>query len=62
MMPRIYFKWVEYGYLIPSWTNPTLTLFYTLLILAIKNAQENEIKTITHIKEKSYLELFIMEQ
>ena len=45
MMPRIYFKWVEYGYLIPSWTNPTLILFYTILILVIKNAQENEMKT-----------------
>jgi hypothetical protein len=40
-----YFMWVEYGYLVPSWTIATLTIFYTILVLAIKKAQENEAKT-----------------
>jgi hypothetical protein len=40
-----YFMWVAYGYLVPSWTIATLTVFYTVLILAIEKAQENEAKT-----------------
>jgi hypothetical protein len=37
-----YLMWVSYGYLIPSWTIATLTVFYTVMILAIKVAQERE--------------------
>jgi hypothetical protein len=37
-----YFMWLTYGYLIPTWTIATLTVFYTILILAIKVAQERE--------------------
>ena len=37
-----YFMWISYGYLIPSWTIATLNVFYTVLIFAIKIAQEKE--------------------
>jgi hypothetical protein len=37
-----YFMWLTYGYLIPTWTIATLTVFYTILILAIKVPQERE--------------------
>ena len=40
-----YFMWLQYGYLVPSWTIASLSVFYTILILAIKKAQENEMKT-----------------
>jgi hypothetical protein len=37
-----YFMWLTYGYLISSWTIATLTVFSTILIFAIKTAQERE--------------------
>ncbi len=37
-----YFMWIAYGYLIPSWTIATMLVFYTIMILAIKVAQEKE--------------------
>jgi len=37
-----YFMWLTYGYLISSWTIATLTVFNTILIFAIKTAQEKE--------------------
>jgi hypothetical protein len=37
-----YFMWLTYGYLISSWTIATLSVFYTILIFAIKTAQEKE--------------------
>ena len=37
-----YFMWLTYGYLIPSWTLATLSVFYTILIFAIKTAQERK--------------------
>jgi hypothetical protein len=35
-----YFIWVTYDYSIPSWTMVTLNVFFTILILATKVAQE----------------------
>jgi hypothetical protein len=35
-----YFMWLTYGFLIPIWTFATMTVFYTLLILAVKVAIE----------------------
>jgi hypothetical protein len=37
-----YFMWLTYGYLISSSTIATLSVFYTILIFAIKTAQERE--------------------
>jgi hypothetical protein len=37
-----YFIWVSYDYLISGWTIATLTVFFTVMILAIKVAQERE--------------------
>jgi len=37
-----YFMWLTYGYLIPSWTIVTMTVFYTVLIFAVKVAIERE--------------------
>jgi hypothetical protein len=34
------FTWLTYGYLIPIWTIATMTVFYTLLIFAVKVAIE----------------------
>jgi len=39
-----YFMWVAYGHVIPSWTIAALSVFYTLMILATKVAQEKEAK------------------
>jgi hypothetical protein len=39
-----YFAWLAYGYLVPGWTFATLSVGYTILILAIKKAQENATK------------------
>ena len=35
-----YFMWLSYGYLIPSWTIAAMTVFYTLLVFAVKVAIE----------------------
>jgi hypothetical protein len=40
-----FFVWLSYGYLISSWTIAGLSVGCTFLILAIKRAQENELKT-----------------
>lgn len=37
-----YFVWVAYDYSVPSWTLATLTVFYAVLILAIKLAMDGE--------------------
>lgn len=37
-----YFMWAVYDYSVPSWTIATLTVFYIVLILAIKTAMEKE--------------------
>jgi hypothetical protein len=37
-----YFTWVTYGYSVPSGTIATLTVFYTILVLAIKAAIERD--------------------
>ena len=37
-----YFMWVSYNYSVPSFTIATLTVFYTVLILAIKVAMDRE--------------------
>ena len=36
-----YFVWLAYGYLVQGWTIATLSVGYTVLILAIKKAQES---------------------
>lgn len=35
-----YIMWLTYGYLIPIWTIATMTVFYTLLVFALKVAIE----------------------
>jgi len=35
-----YFMWLSYGYLIPSWTIAAMSVFYTLLVFAVKVAIE----------------------
>lgn len=40
-----YFVWLVYGDLVEGWTIVALSIGYTVLILAIKQAQENESKT-----------------
>lgn len=37
-----YFMWVAYDYAVSSWTIASLTVFYTVLILAIKAAIDRE--------------------
>jgi len=37
-----YYVWVAYGFLVPSWAIATVNLFNTLLVLAVKTAQEKE--------------------
>jgi hypothetical protein len=37
-----YFMWVAYDYSVSSWTIAMLTVFYTILFLAIKVAVERE--------------------
>lgn len=37
-----FFMWVAYDYSVSSWTIATLTVFYTVLLLAIKVAVERE--------------------
>jgi hypothetical protein len=39
-----YFAWLAYGYLVPGWTFAILSIGYTILVLAIKKAQENAAK------------------
>ena len=36
-----FFVWLAYGYLVSGWTIATLSVGYTVLILAIKKAQES---------------------
>ena len=52
-----YFMWVAYGYVIPSWTIAALSVFYTLMILAIKVAQEREAKLTVHQPKSQQLRL-----
>ncbi len=37
-----YFMWMAYDYSVSAWTVATLTVFYTILFLAIKVAVERE--------------------
>jgi hypothetical protein len=37
-----YYVWAAYGFLVPSWVLATLSLFYVVLIFAVKTAQEKE--------------------
>ncbi len=37
-----YFVWLSYEYIVSGWTIVALSIGYTAIILAIKNAQENQ--------------------
>jgi hypothetical protein len=36
--------WFKFGYLVPSWTIAAISIFYVILVLALKRAQENDLK------------------